>query len=202
MLTETEAIVCALRSHGEHGGIVRMMTPRDGLVAAYVRGARGRRMRPVLIPGNAVAAQLRSRSELQLPQATLELVHSRAGLLGEPLPAAAVEWVTALTATVLPERQPYPRLYEAMGGFLDALEAAPTARGWAGALVAFETLVISQLGYEAGNATVPAGQDWDQVFTSLQRTGRQLSRDVLPERARSLADIRIRLVERLKRLAD
>ena len=202
MQIKTEAIICALRAHGEHGGIVRMMTPRDGLVAAYVRGARGRRMRPVLIPGNAVSAQLRSRGEAQLPQATLELTHSRAALLSEPLPAAAVEWVTALSATVLPERQPYPRLYEAMDGFLDAVEAAPSARGWAGALATFETLVISQLGYEGGSATVPAGQNWNEVFTSLQRNGSQLSRDVLPERARSLADIRVRLVERLKRLAD
>ncbi|HYI48835.1 MAG TPA: recombination protein O N-terminal domain-containing protein, partial [Allosphingosinicella sp.] len=46
------AIVCALRSHGEHGAVVRMMTRDHGLLAAYVRGARGRRMRPVLMAGN------------------------------------------------------------------------------------------------------------------------------------------------------
>ena len=39
MRISTPAIVCALRSHGEHGAIVRLMTPRDGLQAAYVRGA-------------------------------------------------------------------------------------------------------------------------------------------------------------------
>ena len=49
MRIETRAIVCALRSHGEHGGVVRLMTPDHGLQAAYVRGARGRGMRPVLI---------------------------------------------------------------------------------------------------------------------------------------------------------
>jgi DNA repair protein RecO (recombination protein O) len=31
---QTKAIVCALRSHGEHGAIVRLMTPEDGLQAA------------------------------------------------------------------------------------------------------------------------------------------------------------------------
>ena len=46
MRFETAAIVCALRNHGEHGAVVRLMTPEHGLQAAYVRGARGRRMRP------------------------------------------------------------------------------------------------------------------------------------------------------------
>jgi len=67
MRVETLAIVCALRSHGEHGAVVRLMTPEHGLQAAYVRGARGRRMRPVLIAVNVVEAQLSARTETQLP---------------------------------------------------------------------------------------------------------------------------------------
>src|SRR5438105_2298764 len=127
MRLETQAIVCALRSHGEHGAVVRLMTPEHGLQAAYVRGARGRRMRPVLMAGNVVQARLSARTDTQLPQAAVELVHSRGPLLSEPLPAGAIEWATVLTATVLPEGQPYPRLYEALGGLLDAIEAAPAA---------------------------------------------------------------------------
>ena len=141
------AIVLALRTHGEHGAVVRLLTEAHGLQAAYVRGARGRRMRPVLIPGNLVEAQLSARTETQLPQATLELTHSRGPLLTEPLPAAAIEWVTALTATALPEQQPYPRLYSALGGLLDAIEAATSATGWAGALVRYELLLLAELGF-------------------------------------------------------
>ena len=51
MRLSTPAIILSLRAHGEHGAVVRMMTPEQGLVAAYVRGARGRRMRPVLMAG-------------------------------------------------------------------------------------------------------------------------------------------------------
>jgi len=130
MRVETKAIVCALRNHGEHGAVVRLMTPEHGLQAAYVRGARGRRMRPVLIAGNVVQAQLSARTETQLPQAAIELVHSRGPLLSEPLPASAIDWATVLTATALPEGQPYPRLYQALEGLLDAIEAAPSAVGW------------------------------------------------------------------------
>nr|MBA3578302.1 recombination protein O N-terminal domain-containing protein [Sphingomonas sp.] len=112
MQVDTEGVVCGLTTHGEHGGVVRFLSPEHGMVAAYIRGARGRRMRPVLIPGNVVAVQLRWRNESQLPQAIMELAHSRAPLLSEPLPAAAIEWATALVAAALPERQPYPRVYQ------------------------------------------------------------------------------------------
>src|SRR5207247_2026304 len=147
MRIETLAIVCALRSHGEHGAVVRLMTPEHGLQAAYVRGARGRRMRPVLMAGNLVEVRLSARTDAQLPQAAVELVHSRGPLLSEPLPAAAIEWATVLTATVLPEGQPYPRLYEALEGLLDAIEAAPSASGWGAALVRYELLLLAQLGF-------------------------------------------------------
>jgi DNA repair protein RecO (recombination protein O) len=147
MRYETIAIACALRNHGEHGAVVRLMTPEHGLVAAYVRGARGRRMRPVLIAGNVVQARLSARTETQLPQAELELVHSRGSLLSEPLPAAAIEWATVLTATVLPEGQPYPRLYQALEALLDAIEAAPSANGWGAALVRYELLLLAELGF-------------------------------------------------------
>jgi DNA repair protein RecO (recombination protein O) len=147
MRSDTQAIVCALRSHGEHGAVVRLMTPDQGLVAAYVRGARGRWMRPVLIAGNVVQAQLSARTEDQLPQATIELIHSRGPLLSEPLPAVAIEWATVLTATALPEGQSYPPLYEALTGLLDAIEAAPSASGWGAALVRYELLLLAELGF-------------------------------------------------------
>ncbi|HBR83288.1 MAG TPA: DNA recombination protein RecO, partial [Erythrobacter sp.] len=45
-----------------------------GMVAAYVAGGRGRQLRPVVIPGNIVQAEIRAKSDSQLPFARLELV--------------------------------------------------------------------------------------------------------------------------------
>ena len=175
MRFDTNAIVCALRNHGEHGAVVRLMTPEHGLQAAYVRGARGRRMRPVLIPGNVVQAQLSARTETQLPQATIELVHSRAPLLSEPLPAAATEWATTLAATALPEGQPYPRLYEALEGLLDAIEAAPSASGWGGALVRYELLLLAELGFGLDlDRCAVTGSD-DNLVAVSPKSGRAVS---------------------------
>ena len=175
MRIEAEAIVCALRSHGEHGAVVRLMTADHGLQAAYVRGARGRRMRPVLIAGNLVAARLSSRTDSQLPQATVELTHSRAPLLSEALPAAAIEWATALTATVLPEGQPYPRLHSALDALLSAIEAAPSASGWGTSLVRYELLLLAELGFGLDLESCAVSGSNDDLVAVSPRSGRAVS---------------------------
>jgi DNA repair protein RecO (recombination protein O) len=175
MRFSTPAIVVALRPHGEHGAVVRLMTPEYGLQAAYVRGARGRRLRPVLLPGNLVEATLSARTDTQLPQATVELTHSRGPLLAEPLPATAIDWACALTATVLPESQPYPRLYEALDGLLSAVEAAPSASGWGAALVRYELLLLAELGFGLDlERCAVTGQNDDLIAVS-PRSGRAVS---------------------------
>ena len=170
------AIVCAVRAHGEHGAVARLLMPHDGLQPGYVRGGHSRRMRPVLLPGNLVAADFRARSPEQLAGLTVELIHSRAGLFAEPLPAAAIEWVTALTAVTLPEGQAYVRLYEALDGVLSAIEAAPSARGWAGALVRYELLLLSELGFGLDLASCAAGGSADDLAWVSPKSGQAVSR--------------------------
>jgi DNA repair protein RecO (recombination protein O) len=172
---ETSAIVCALRNHAEHGAVIRLMTPKDGMQAAYVRGARGRRMRPVLVPGNLVQARLRSRTEEQLAHAEVEMTRSRAPLLTEPLPAAAIEWVTALTATALPEAQPYERLYDALDALLALIEAAPSALGWAGSLVRYELLLLAELGFGLDLESCAVSGSNDNLVAVSPRSGRAVS---------------------------
>jgi len=172
---QAKAIVCALRSHGEHGAVVRLMTPDDGLQAAYVRGARGRRMRPVLMAGNLVQAAISARTDTQLPQATVELIHSRGPILSEPLPAVAIEWGTVLTATALPEGQAYPRLYEALEGLLDAIEAAPSALGWGAALVRYELLLLAELGFGLDLDKCAVSGSNDDLVAVSPKSGRAVS---------------------------
>ncbi|HYW16975.1 MAG TPA: DNA repair protein RecO [Allosphingosinicella sp.] len=163
----TPAIICAVRPHGEHGAIVRALTPADGMQAGFVRGGRSRRLRPILLAGNLVQAEYRARTEEQLAQLSVELASSRAPLLGEALPAAAIEWTTALAATALPEGQAYPRLYEALDGLLAAVEASPNARGWAPSLVRYELLMLAELGFGLDLSECAAtGSTEDLAFVS------------------------------------
>ena len=175
MRISTPAIVVALRPHGEHGAVVRLMTPDHGLQAAYVRGARGRHLRPVLVPGNQVEATLSARTETQLAQGAIELVHSRGPLLQEPLPAAAIDWASALTATALPEGQPYPRLYAALDGLLAAIEAAPSASGWGAALVRYELLLLAEMGFGLDLERCALSGANDKLVAVSPRSGRAIS---------------------------
>ena len=175
MRLETLAIVCAVRAHGEHGAIVRALTPSDGLQAGFVRGGRSRRLRPVLLPGNVAQMEYRSRSEEQLAQLSVELVVSRGPLLSEPLASAAIDWATALTAATLPEAQPYPRLYEGLDGLLAAIDAAPSARAWAASLVRYELLLLSELGFGLDLSECAATGATDELAFVSPKSGRAVS---------------------------
>lgn len=175
MHLRTEAIICAVRAHGESGAIVRALTPQNGLLAGYVRGGHSRRLRPVLMPSNIVAAEYRARTEEQLASLSVELIHSRAPLMGEPLAAAALDWTTALTAASLPEGQPFPELHDALDGVLGAIEAAPAARGWAVALVRFELLLLSELGFGLDLERCAVTDSADDLVWVSPKTGRAVS---------------------------
>lgn len=167
-----DAIVCAVRAHGEHGAILRALTQEAGLVAGYVRGGRSRRLRPILVPGNLVALELRARTEDQLGGATVEMLESRAPLLAEPLAAAAIDWITSLTASTLPESQPYPVIYSALSAVLDAIGAASSARQWAAALTRYELLLLSELGFGLNlEECVVTGSTDDLAFISPKSGG-------------------------------
>ena len=205
MHLRAEALILAVRQHGEHGSIVRALTAADGLQAGYVRGGRSRRIRPILQPANLVLGDWRARTDDQLAGLTIELIHSRAPLYAQPLPAAALEWVTALTATALPEAQPYPRLFDALDGVIGAIEAAPAARGWTVALARFELLVLAELGYGPELDDLPdvlriGGEaGWDDILAALKMTGAALEADILTDRRAETLSARARLIDRLKR---
>ena len=175
---------------------MRGFTAEYGLIGGFVQGARGRVLRPVLIPGNVIKGDWRARVMGQLPSLTAEPIHSRAHLLGEPLAIAAIDWVTALSAATLPEGHPYPALHSALDGVLSAVELAPAARGWAGAVARYEELLLRELGYaeerERGQAGVPP-------VAMMARNRERLVAHILGDRRADVMAARERLVERLKR---
>lgn len=200
MQLRASAILLSARPHGETAVIARMLTEEEGMVAAYVAGGRGRNLRPVVIPGNLVAIDLRSKSDAQLPFAKLELIQSRGPWLSEPLPAAAISWVCALSATVLPERNPYPGLYSALSALLDAICNAPSARGWADALVTYEMLLLRELGY--GGGARPDAADFGAVMAAFEALAQPIEQYLLADRRGDVMASRTLLGARLARISD
>jgi DNA repair protein RecO (recombination protein O) len=198
MTSRSPAIVLASRPQGETGAMVRVLTAETGLVAAYVAGGRGRQMRAVMVPGNRVAVEFTTKPGNQLPFARLELEHSRAALITEPLPAAAMQWACALTATALPERQPYPSLHAALDALLEAIAMAASARGWVSGLVAYETLLLSELGY--GGMNPPVAADLPAQLAQLAALEGRIAHYLLAGDRRDVMGARLLLTERLSRM--
>ena len=75
----------------------------------------------------------------------------------------------------LPEGQPYPRLYQALDGLLDAIEAAPSAKGWAAAMVRYELLLLSELGFGLDLERCAVSGSNDNLVAVSPKTGRAVS---------------------------
>ncbi len=206
MLIRSPAILCASRAHSEHGAILRLLTAERGLVGAYLAGAKGKEMRPLLVPGNLLDTQILDRGDSRLPSVRIELLESRGPWLTEPLPAAGIGWVCTLTAASLPERHPYPAIHSALSATLDAICKAPSARGWAIAVAAYETLVLRELGYGGKDHDLSeiahlAEPEWPDLLHHLHRQGRTIESRLLAERRRDVMGARAILLDRLKRIS-
>ena len=107
--------------------------------AAHAAGADGRQCRP---------GAARARTDAQLPQATVELVHSRGPLAGRAVAGGGDRMGDGADRDrACPKASPIRAIYEALEGLLDAIEAAPSASGWGAALVRFELLLLAELGF-------------------------------------------------------
>ncbi len=180
-------MVVAALPHGEHGAVVRFLTPADGLVAGYVRGGRSRRLRPVLQPGNGVIVQLRARVDTQLAAATVELTTARAALVSGGAGIAALDWLTALTAQALAEGEPHPALFRALEALADAAAAGSSPAVLGEGVVRYEWLLLAELGFAPDiSACVATGATSDLAYVS-PKSSQAVSRAAgLPYAARLL----------------
>ena len=76
-----EGIVLGVRRHGESSAIVELLTRGHGRHLGLVRGGAGKRMRPLLQPGNSVTTVWRARLDEHLGYYAIEGTRLRAATL-------------------------------------------------------------------------------------------------------------------------
>ena len=105
---QDEGLIIGVRRHGETSVIAEIFTREHGRHLGIVRGGRGKRMQPLLQPGNSVSIVWRARLEEHLGMYTVEALKlradSRAGLVDRLRKIVALEagMVTAEVAVDAP----------------------------------------------------------------------------------------------------
>jgi len=170
----SDGILLSARPHGESAAIIEVLTADHGRHAGLVHGGQGRRLSPVLQPGNQLRLAWRARLEDQLGTFGVDTLRDRAGQLMEDRRSlAGLSAVTGLLRYALPERLPLPGVMDATAALLDLMAVTPS---WPVAYLRWEMGLLDTLGYglSLGVCAVTGSRD-DLAYVS-PRTGRAVSR--------------------------
>ncbi len=167
-------VVLTTRKHGENDVILEVLTPEHGRHLGLVRGGRSRRHRPVLQPGNELDLTWKARLSDHLGQFQIDPINLRAGdLMTSSVGLASLQHL-AFLLRLLPERHPYPRLFNALSVVLDHLDAADAA---AAVMVRFELELLRDLGIGLDlSACAATGTREDLAYVS-PKSARAVSRE-------------------------
>lgn len=181
-----DAVVLALRRHGETSAIVNLLTRERGRQSGLVRGAGGRSRRGYLHPGAIVRATWRARLAEHLGTVVWEPVAALPpGIIDNAARLAALSSVCALADATLPEREAHEEVYEALRAVIVSLDDDAV---WPSATVKWELGLLSALGFGLDLGRCAASGRTDELVYVSPRSGRAVSREAgEPYRDRLLA---------------
>lgn len=164
-----EGLVLGGRRHGETALILEIMTRQHGRHHGLVRGGRSKTMQSLLQPGNSVTATWRARLEDHLGTFQIEAGDLRtARFLASPAAMLGFMTVAALLR-MLPERDPHPGLYEAVGVLTERLDDPDIA---AQLFIHFEHAFLAELGFGLDLANCAATGTNENLIYVSPKTGR------------------------------
>jgi DNA repair protein RecO (recombination protein O) len=168
-----EGIVVGTRRHGETDVILEVLTAGHGRHLGLVKGGRSRRLRAVLQPGNTLSLTWRARLHEHLGNFRAEPVTERSSFLMLSPAGAFGLALAGAHLRLLPERDPHPRLYEALELLVGHLDRPQSS---AELMVRFELLLLDELGFGLDlEACAATGTREDLAYVS-PKSGRAVSR--------------------------
>jgi DNA repair protein RecO (recombination protein O) len=168
-----QGIVLGSRRLGESNIIIELMTREHGRHLGLVRGGAGRRLRPILQPGNCVSAVWQARLDEHLGLYAVEGLALRAASF---LPVShALYGITHLAelCRLLPERDPHPRIHAELTTLLDDLL---DLRAAAARLARFELHLLAELGFGLDLGSCAATGSTAALVYVSPKSGRAVSR--------------------------
>ena len=168
-----DGIFLSGRPRGETSVIANIFTRANGRTHGLVKGGRSRRIRPILQTGNGLTVEWRARLEDQLGVYTVELTEPTAArILDDKLALAGVNAVVALLQA-LPERDPHPKLFDAVNECL----AQAASAAFPASITRFELTLLDELGFGLNLSKCAATGSAENLIYVSPRSGQAVSRD-------------------------
>lgn len=172
---QDEGVVLSARRHGETDAILSLFTFEHGRHAGLVKGGAGRRLRPLLQPGNRLSCGWRARLSDHLGRFTVEPLRLFAAtVLDDPLPLAALGAACGLLEIGTGERDPHPSLYAAGLALFERL--ARRDADWPADYVRFELLLLREAGFGLDLEHCAVTGTREELVWVSPRSGRAVSR--------------------------
>lgn len=169
---QDQAIILAVRPHGENGAVVSVMTAEHGRQAGYMRGASSSKNRGTLEIGNLVDTIWRARGRDDLGSFTFELIRSPvARFMRDPLKLSALQSACALCDQALPEKEGHQGLYHGFLALLNILEGDM----WEAGYIMWEIALLKELGFALDFTRCAGGGDGNTLAYISPKTGRAVS---------------------------
>ena len=165
--------ILSVKKHGETSAIIDVLTRDNGRHAGLVRGGVGRKLRPVLQPGNKVQVEWRARLSEHLGSFTVEALSARsAEIMDDRLSLAALNSLCAIARETLPEREAHPQVYDAFEVLLANLHDPDI---WPALYVQWEAGLLKAMGYGLDLRACAATGTNDNLTHVSPKSGRAVS---------------------------
>jgi len=165
-------IVLWSRRHGERAYVVDVLCRDHGRHSGLIRESK--RLGGALQPGTDVELDWKARLENHLGRWRIEQARVRAAAcLDDAARLSALASATAVTAALLPEREPHPNIHAALTILLDSVEADDH---WAPLYVRYELGLLTDLGFGLDLAACALTGTQDDLAYVSPKTGRAVNR--------------------------
>ena len=169
---QDRGVVLGGRVYGETSVILELLTADHGRHMGLVRGGRSRRLRPVLQPGNTVAATWRARIDDHMGAFTIEpLVLRVARFIDSVESLQAVNHLCGL-ARLLPERESHVILHDMLHATMEGIEDRRTLPLQ---VLQFELALLAELGFGLDLTRCAATQSCEALLYVSPKSGRAVS---------------------------
>jgi DNA repair protein RecO (recombination protein O) len=173
------SLILSAKKYGENSALLRVLSREHGVFGGVMRGVysnstAAKTNRGIIQAGNIVNATWNARLSEQLGTLKCELLHANAAqIMHDSAKLNALTCACTLLEAALPERHPYPHLYDVFSDFMAQLIHH---KAWAESYVRFEIELLADTGFGLDLTHCAATDTTEDLIYVSPKSGRAVCR--------------------------